>query len=63
LTIPTLKVLVLAESESAAVTVYRRKTEGGFAVEAYSGLDDVILLPEIDSMLSLAELYEQVEFG
>jgi Uma2 family endonuclease len=63
LTIPSLKVLIFAESESPAVIVHRRKTEGGFAVEAHSGIDDVIPLPEIDASLPLAELYEQVEFA
>jgi hypothetical protein len=45
LTIPSLKVLILAESESPSVIAYRRKSEGGFAVEAHSGLDAVIPLP------------------
>ena len=63
LTIPSLKVLIFAESESPAVIVHRRKTEGGFAVVAHSGIDDVIPLPEIDASLPLAELYEQVEFA
>jgi Uma2 family endonuclease len=63
LTIPSLKVLIFAESEAPAVIVHRRKSEGGFAVEAHSGLDAVIPLPEIDASLSLAELYEQVAFS
>lgn len=62
LTIPTLKVLIFAESENPAIIVHRRRSEGGFAVEAHSGLDKVIPLPEIDASLPLAELYEQVEF-
>ena len=63
LTIPSLKVLIFVESENAAVIVHRRKPEGGFALEAHSGLDAVIPLPEIDASLPLAELYEQVEFS
>lgn len=63
LTIPSLKVLIFAESETPAVIVHRRKSEGGFAVESHSGLDAVIPLPEIDASLPLAELYEQVEFS
>ncbi len=63
LTIPTLKVLVFAESETPAVIVHRRRPEGGFAVEAHAGLDAVIPLPEIDASLPLAELYEQVVFS
>lgn len=63
LTISSLKVLILAESGSAEVIVHRRKTEGGFAVEYHTGLDAMIPLPEIDASLSLAELYEQVDFA
>jgi Uma2 family endonuclease len=66
LTIHSLKVLIFVESETPAVIVHRRKSEkseGGFAVEAHSGLDAVIPLPEIDASLPLAELYEQVEFA
>ena len=41
--------------------MYRRKSEGGFAAEQYSGLEAVIPLPEIEASLSLADLYERVE--
>ena len=63
LTIPSLKVLIFVESETPDVIVHRRKSEGGFAVEAHSGLDADIPLPEIDASLPLAELYEQVMFS
>ena len=60
LTIPSLKVLMLVDAEEVRVTVHRRKTEGGFAVEVFSGLEVVIPLPEIDAELPLAELFEDV---
>lgn len=60
LTIPSLKVLIFVESEAPAVILHRRKPDGGFAVEAHSGLDAVIPLPEIEAKLPIAELYEQV---
>ena len=63
LTISSLKVLIFTESENPAATVYRRKSEGGFAVESYTGFDAIIPLPEIEASLPLAELYEQVEFS
>lgn len=63
LTISSLKVLIFVESETPAVIVHRRKSEGGFAVEAHSGRDAVIPLPEIDASLALAEICEQVEFS
>ena len=61
LTISSLKVLIFVEPDSHEVIVHRRRSEGGFAVEAYGDLNEIIHLPEIDANLSLAELYEQVE--
>lgn len=61
LTISSLKVLLLVEPESPTVIAYRRKPEGGFAAEQYSGLDAVIPLLEIEASLPLADLYERVE--
>ncbi|MEI6656173.1 MAG: Uma2 family endonuclease [Verrucomicrobiota bacterium] len=63
LTIPSLKVLLYVEPGMPAVTVHRRKSEGGFALEYHSGLDSTIPLPEIDAALPLAELYARVEFA
>jgi Uma2 family endonuclease len=63
LTIPSLRVLLFVEPDHPAVTVHRRKPEGGFALEYHAGLDSTIPLPEIDAALSLAELYERVEFA
>jgi Uma2 family endonuclease len=59
LTIPSLRVLLLVESEAMAVTVHRRRAEGGFAIEHHAGPDAVIPLPEIGADLPLAELYER----
>lgn len=63
LTIQTLQVLLFVEPGAPAVTVHRRKSEGGFALEYHSGLDATIPLPEIEAALPLAELYERVEFA
>jgi Uma2 family endonuclease len=63
LSIPSLKVVIFAESEKPAVVVHRRKPEGGFASEEHSGLDAIIPLPEIDASLPLGELYDRVEFS
>lgn len=62
LTIPSLKVLLFVESDGPAVTVHRRKPEGGFAVEHFAGMDEIIPLSEIDASLSLADVYEGAEF-
>lgn len=62
LTIPSLKVLLFVETDSASVTLHRRAPEGGFSIERHNGLDAVVPLPEIDASLALADLYERVEF-
>jgi Uma2 family endonuclease len=62
LTIPSLSVYMLIEQEVPRVTVYRR-AEQGFVPEVYSDLENVIPLPEIAAELSLAEIYETVEFA
>lgn len=62
LAISSLKVLLLVEPDSPSVTLYRRMPEGGFAIERHVGLDAIIPLPEIEANLSLADLYERVEF-
>lgn len=61
LTIPSLKVLLFVEPDTPMVTLHRRQSEGGFAVEVHSGMDTVIPLPEIEASLPLAALYERVE--
>lgn len=61
LTIPSLGVYLLFDPESPAVVAFRR-TEHGFVREVYEGLEAVILLPEIETALPLAEIYEGVEF-
>ena len=61
-TIQSLKVYMLVEQDQPLVNVYRR-TNGGFLHEVYSGLDAVIPLPEIDTVLPLAEIYNRVEFA
>jgi Uma2 family endonuclease len=63
LTIPSLKVLLLAESDRPRVVVYRRRSGGGFEAEEYSNLGEVISLPEIACELPLAELYEGIVWG
>jgi Uma2 family endonuclease len=61
--IPSLKVLIFVEPESASITLHRRRQEGGFAFERLSGLETAIPLPEIDALLPLAEVYERVSFA
>jgi Uma2 family endonuclease len=62
LSVPSLKVLIYIESDAAHVVLHRRKADGGFALENYPTLDLVISLPEIDTSLPVAALYERVTF-
>jgi Uma2 family endonuclease len=62
LTISTLKVLLFVEPDSPAVLAYRRQQDDSFSPEQYTGLDDTILLPEVEAVLPLADLYERVSF-
>ena len=61
LSIHSLCVYILVEQSAAAAIVYRR-VDSGFDREMYLGLEAVIPLPEIECALSLADLYENVEF-
>lgn len=63
LTIPSLKVLLLVESERPYVLAYRRRAEGGFGVEEWKGTEGAIPLPEIEAELPLVDLYEGVAFS
>lgn len=61
LTIPSLKVLLLVESDRPRVVVYRRlRSVGGFEAEEYTGLGESIALAEIGCELPLAELHEGI---
>lgn len=59
--IPSLSVYMLVEQDSPAIVVHRR-VEHRFEREIYTGMDAVLPLPEIGTELSLAEIYEAVEF-
>ena len=59
----SLKVLIFVEPEMPSVTLQRRKSGGGFAIEDHVGLDAVIPLPKTDASLALADLYDRAEFA
>lgn len=58
--LPSLQVLILADSERMHVLVYRRRSDGGFTSEEYGDRKEVIALPEIEAVLPLEELYEGI---
>lgn len=60
LTMPSLQVCLLAESDQPFVRVYRRRGDQ-FVIEVYEGSDGEISLSEIQASLSLDALYLDVE--
>ena len=61
LTIPSRRIYVMVEQETAAIMAYRR-TDQGFVREMHEGLEAILPLPEIGVALPLREAYEAVEF-
>lgn len=57
LRIPSLRVYVVVDSQRTVVTAFRPHLEGFDAVEV-SALTDLLLLPEIECEIPLAEIYE-----
>ena len=62
LKIPSLCVYLLVEQDAPLIVALRRH-EQGFVREVYEGLDAVIPLSEIETVLPLAEVFETVEFS
>lgn len=63
LAIPSLKVLLLVESDRPRVIANRRRAAGGFEAEEYTGRDAVIALPEVEAELPFLELYDGITFA
>jgi Uma2 family endonuclease len=62
LTIPTLAVYLIIETNQPRVVAHIR-TDSGFVSRLYEGHDATIPLDAIDAELALAELYERVDFA
>lgn len=58
---PALKLILLADTRTPAVVLWRRR-DVGWVTEDYSGLEAVIPLPEIGAALRLSDLYDGLEF-
>jgi len=61
LSIPSMSVYLLVETDRPKVTVYLRGDQG-FEAYAYEGLDSTIPLDVIASAISLAEIYDRLNF-
>ena len=62
LSLPSLRVYLLVEQDSAKVTVHRRG-DNQFNAEVFEGVDAFIPLPEIEVNLPLQEVYAGVKFS
>lgn len=60
LSIPSLKVLILIDPSEVYVQLDRAKVNGGFLQEIYRNISDTIQLPEVESALPLADIYEGI---
>lgn len=58
---PTIRVILLVDSEAPQVTIWRREGEI-WSTDEMEGLEAVVALPEIDADLPLADLYYDVTF-
>ncbi|MCB1207966.1 MAG: Uma2 family endonuclease [Verrucomicrobiales bacterium] len=62
LMIPSLRVLMLVDTDQRRVRIYRRGAQG-FVTEQYTAVDAVIPLPEVETELALVDIYENVVIG
>lgn len=66
LSLPSLSVYLLIETDKPCVFAYRRTGDGAdvgsFQTEQYRGLEAIVPLEKISAELPLRELYERVEF-
>ncbi len=61
--IETLREYLMVASESISAELYTRQPDGRWILTSADRLEDVIELQSIGCRLSLADLYERVEFG
>jgi Uma2 family endonuclease len=62
-TIPTVREILMIDSEVAYAEIHRRTGHGDWVVEIARGLDSGLRLASIDLELSLASLYDGVELA
>ena len=60
LLIPSLRVLIIIDPAKLSVKVDRRTPHGSFNPEFYDQLEQVIDLPEIDTKLPIADIYQGI---
>lgn len=55
---PAVRLIMFVEPSIVSVKLYRRNEDGVWSPERYDALDGVIDMPEIHSVLTLAEIYD-----
>ena len=60
--IPTLGDYLIAAQESARVEHYSRQSDGSWLLREHTSLNDAVYVPSISAKISLAEIYEDVDF-
>ena len=60
LTIPSLSLYIMFEQDSSKAVVHRR-TKTGFERLVISSLEETVKLPEIESVLNMADIYQDIE--
>ncbi len=60
LLVPSLKVLIIIDPSKICVDVDRRAPHGAFIPEHYNLMEEVIHLPEIETSLPVADIYEGI---
>jgi len=63
LLIPSLKVLIIIDPAKISVSIDRRTPHGSFNPEHYNQLDQIIDLPEIETTLPVADIYEGINLN
>lgn len=61
--VPNLQEYMIVEQSSAHVEVLRRQPSGIWGFSSYTGLEEVVVLDSLGITLSMASIYEKVEFG
>lgn len=60
--IPTLQAYILISQERALVERFLRESDVEWKLQVIEGLSETLYLPAVDSMIALADIYEEIDF-
>jgi Uma2 family endonuclease len=61
--LPSLREYISASQERKRLELYMKQADGGWLRKEYNDDDDKVVLPCIDCVLTLRDVYDKVEFG